>query len=507
MFLDDEFYYDDDEDYDDALDGLEINLEELLEQNDSDLDPKNSAISALKKSITDNLINQNDEGLNDQIIKLQTMTTNARGLPKNTMMYINDINDELTGKKGSGSYSFKNVENIPQTEDFVLENEENKYEKFDNKNEVPLAMPKNLLKRLKLPQGMAVAVENLNIPVKNSRDSGDVNGLKSRNVVQYSDNTGEAAHVRNEDGTYDEVINVGDFEKSIIDESICICQRCYKLQQYGTVEESLRPGWSDHELLTPERFENLLSCIRETEAVVLCIVDVFDLKGSLLKNLKQIAGTNPIVIAANKVDLLPKDVSAIRLTNWIHAEVKEFCDLRSPKEVEDLKRQEMVERGWHRPEKGDDEGLLRRANVHLVSCQGGVGMNDLMQSLMGLASDNGNKVYVMGAANVGKSSFINRLLESDYKKGVAGSEKGSGSGGKKKDSTPQATVSNLPGTTLNFLKIKLPNGVTMIDTPGLINRGQLTSRLTTEELRQVIIIILIFVFVFDYFHLRISQLI
>ena len=93
----------------------------------------------------------------------------------------------------------------------------------------------------------------------------------------------------------------------------------------------------------------------------------------------------------------------------------------------------------------------------------------------------------MGAANVGKSSFINRLLESDYKKGTAGGDGNKGSGGRnKKDSTPQATVSNLPGTTLNFLKIKLPNGVTMIDTPGLINRGQLTSRLTTEELRQVL---------------------
>jgi len=47
-------------------------------------------------------------------------------------------------------------------------------------------------------------------------------------------------------------------------------------------------------------------------------------------------------------------------------------------------------------------------------------------------------------------------------------------------------VSNLPGTTLDFLKIRLPNGVTMIDTPGLLNSGQLTSKLTTAELRQVI---------------------
>jgi hypothetical protein len=45
-------------------------------------------------------------------------------------------------------------------------------------------------------------------------------------------------------------------------------------------------------------------------------------------------GKNPIVIAANKVDLLPKDVSNVRLINWIHQEVKEYCDLLSPKDSE-----------------------------------------------------------------------------------------------------------------------------------------------------------------------------
>ena len=57
---------------------------------------------------------------------------------------------------------------------------------------------------------------------------------------------------------------------------------------------------------------------------------------------------------------------------------------------------------------------------------------------------------------------------------------------KRDKKVPRATVSNLPGTTLNFLKMQLANGVTFIDTPGLINRGQLTSKLSPEELRQVI---------------------
>lgn len=105
------------------------------------------------------------------------------------------------------------------------------------------------------------------------------------------------------------------------EDMVCICQRCFRLQQYGQVstlfnvlksfmlpiydygfccslkvEETLRPGWSEHELLTPERFETILGAIRSTDAVVLCLIDLFDLQGSVLPNLKQIAGPNPIVI-------------------------------------------------------------------------------------------------------------------------------------------------------------------------------------------------------------------
>lgn len=283
-----------------------------------------------------------------------------------------------------------------------------------------------------------------------------------------------------------------DVKQEINEMTISICQRCFRLQAYGDVANHLRPGWSDHELLTPERFADLLSQIKNTKAVVLCLIDLFDIEGSLLSNLNEIAGRNPIIIAANKVDLLPKDAVLPRVSDWVYSSVKDHCSLLSPKDAEIEDQKEYIEKGWYRSRivgSGSNKeavvGILRRPDVHLISCETGKGIDDTLKKVIGLATRHGEKIYVMGTANVGKSSFINRLLEySDKNKNKTKRSKGKKS--KRDNITPQATVSNLPGTTLDFLKIRLPNGIVVYDTPGLINEGQLTSRLTPHELRQVI---------------------
>jgi 30S ribosome assembly GTPase len=243
-----------------------------------------------------------------------------------------------------------------------------------------------------------------------------------------------------------------------------------------------------------------LGQIREQSCVVICLVDMFDLHGSLLPDLREIAGNNPVLVAANKIDLFPTDVPHERLQNWVFKEVKETCGFLSPTEKKDFYAKEWKSRGWlkHSDEKTPDAGVLLRKNVHLISCTTGHGMQSLFNTAHTLAGTHGNKIYVMGAANVGKSSFINRLL--DNAKGVEGGAKKKGgkrysggrSGGNSSDGSnvkkdvASATVSNLPGTTLNFLKIVLPNGVVMYDTPGLLKPGQLTAKLTKEELSDVI---------------------
>lgn len=298
-------------------------------------------------------------------------------------------------------------------------------------------------------------------------------------LKHYEDSETLSLRVKEIDGIVNE-----ETMKSVID-PICICQRCFKLQQYGTVEQTLRPGWSSHELLTPERFESLLGEIQKTKAVVLCLVDIFDLHGSLLPNLKDIAGNNPIVVAANKIDLLPGDAPETRLKSWIVSEIKDYCNLRGPRDQEYENRQRFLriqsqeKQGYVK--KVEEGGILRSENVHLISCQSGKNIDKLLASVMTLAEHHGEKIYVMGAANVGKSSFINKLLA-----GILTLKSSKQKQASKKNDLPQPTISNLPGTTLDFLKIRLPNGISVIDTPGLLNPGQLTAKLSTMELKQVI---------------------
>jgi len=296
------------------------------------------------------------------------------------------------------------------------------------------------------------------------------------------------------------------------DHHATICQRCFRLQQYGQIENSLRPGWSQHELLTPQYFEQLLTSIKTTPAVVLCLIDIFDLQGSILKNLKQIIGNNPLVLAVNKIDLLPKDISQIRIKNWIFQEMKRICDFQSPRDVKQLAYhdkqyfQEHCTDGtgrysddarvkrpdWKKLKDKDYErnkqmnleaGTLAMANIHLVSCQNGYNVPELMDHLFTLAKQYDRKIYVMGAANVGKSSLINRFTNPETYTAVLAKKKPQLF---RKSPIPLVTVSNLPGTTLDFVKIKLPNEMTLIDTPGLINPGHLTSKLTFDELKQII---------------------
>ena len=77
-------------------------------------------------------------------------------------------------------------------------------------------------------------------------------------------------------------------------------------------------------------------------------------------------------------------------------------------------------------------------------------------------------VYVVGHTNVGKSSIINKFI-----KNYSVSEK-------------ELTISFLPSTTLNKMDIEINEDLTLIDTPGLVDRGNIIHYVDVKDMKRII---------------------
>ncbi|WP_151737605.1 ribosome biogenesis GTPase YqeH [Paenibacillus tengchongensis] len=186
-----------------------------------------------------------------------------------------------------------------------------------------------------------------------------------------------------------------------------ICQRCFRIKNYNEASSVS---------VDQDEFLKLLGGIGGKNALVIHIVDLFDLEGSMISGLQRFVGNNPVILAVNKCDLLPKVTNWNKLRNWMQQRCKE-------------------------------EGL-RTAEIVLVSAKRNQGFERLLDTVSGLRGQ--RDVYVVGATNVGKSTLINRLI-SDYS-----------------DLTEELTTSRYPGTTLDMVKIPLDDGHFIIDTPGIV---------------------------------------
>mmetsp|Transcript_19236 Transcript_19236/g.40502 ORF Transcript_19236/g.40502 Transcript_19236/m.40502 type:complete len:570 (-) Transcript_19236:1410-3119(-) len=239
-----------------------------------------------------------------------------------------------------------------------------------------------------------------------------------------------------------------------------ICKRCHGLQNSGQVDESLRPGWTDEPTLSQQQFRDLLRPISEKPAAVIALIDIFDFGGSVLRELDGIAGDNPVILAANKADLLPKTLGKTRIENWVRREL-EYMGVQSIANV--------------------------GGAVRLISCKTGEGVSSMMEKAQQLADEIDGDIYVVGAANAGKSTLINNILSrnSREERKPNNNNKKKLRAGNRNKVKGALTTSPLPGTTLKFIKIDLGDGQHLYDTPGLLVPGTITQLLTPEELKIV----------------------
>jgi ribosome biogenesis GTPase YqeH len=214
---------------------------------------------------------------------------------------------------------------------------------------------------------------------------------------------------------------IGFIPKSQLGKEQVLCQRCFKLRHYNKNETVA---------LESEDFIKMVSEIQHTNSLIVHVIDLFDVDGTLLKNLPSLVGHNPIILVGNKVDLLPKSTNKRRLKDWLIRKAK--------------------------------EAGLHIADVFLISATKGHHLDDLAVAMEEMRQH--KDIYVVGVTNVGKSTFINRFIDRSI------------------GENDLITTSYFPGTTLGFIEIPLDKQSALIDTPGILNLQQIAHFVSKRDL-------------------------
>lgn len=211
---------------------------------------------------------------------------------------------------------------------------------------------------------------------------------------------------------------------SSLEKEAIVCQRCFRLKNYNEIQDVS---------LTDDDFLKILNELGSRDALIVKIVDIFDFNGSWLPGIQRFAGKNPVLLIGNKADLVPKSVKQRKLIDWMKKESRELG--------------------------------LNPIDVFLVSAAKGYNIREAAAAIDEYR--NGKDVYIVGCTNVGKSTFINRIIKEVTGEGDI------------------ITTSHFPGTTLDMIEIPLEDGKAIVDTPGIINHHQMAHYVDKRDLKYI----------------------
>lgn len=152
------------------------------------------------------------------------------------------------------------------------------------------------------------------------------------------------------------------------DSKILVCQRCFNIKHYARLVPASIPL---------SEFRQHFSHIKPLDVLIVKVVDVFDFGGSFVPSIASYVGNKPMIIIVNKCDLLPTGYSPTRVMQYARKEAR-LCSIRNV------------------------------VDVKLVSSITGEGVREAFKAIQ--EERRGRDAFVVGAANVGKSSFINQVL-------------------------------------------------------------------------------------------------
>ena len=176
-----------------------------------------------------------------------------------------------------------------------------------------------------------------------------------------------------------------------------------------------------------EDYIKILKDVNKTKDLVLYIIDLFNIDKDLGEIKKYI--NNKMILVLNKRDILPKSIKDYKLIKYFEQMNYDFSDIVVVSPVKNY----------------NIDLLLSSIKKHKTS----------------------KNVYVVGNTNVGKSTLINIFVK-NYKEEIG-----------------SLTISPLPSTTLNMINIKLSDDLTLIDTPGLVNKGNIVNYVDTDMLKKI----------------------
>ena len=188
-------------------------------------------------------------------------------------------------------------------------------------------------------------------------------------------------------------------------------------------------NYGEYQVVTKsnEEYLKILKSVGETKDLVLYITDLLNLE----ENIEEIRNIipNKMILVLNKKDVLPKSVKDEKLINYLKEKNIEFEE------------------------------------VIVVSVNKNINIDYLLKRIKYYQTS--KNVYVVGHTNAGKSSLINKLI-SNYS-----------------DNTQELTMSPLPSTTLNLVKIDINDYLTLIDTPGLVDNGSILNRVDASMVKKI----------------------
>ncbi len=203
------------------------------------------------------------------------------------------------------------------------------------------------------------------------------------------------------------------------------CKRCYNM---------IFQNETPKVFLKNEDYWELFDYIVKKNQLYVLVIDIFNIEGSLISDMLDKLKDKNIVIALNKRDLLPKLVSDKKIYTYIKSHPK----------LKDVKVLDLL--------------VVSAKNKYNI---------DMLLDLINFNRQ--GDVYLVGLANVGKSSLINALINSVLS-----------------ESKKYISTSYYGGTTLGLINIPFGDGYDLIDTPGIVSNQQLVFNNNNKILKAIV---------------------